>query len=269
MRIVRVNSDCLDEGGALSARCGLQDDLQRLNVRLRALLSRSRRTADDDSLRPFRGLVVSDEEAASLLEDLDEWLLRPEQIRQPNSDRDPDAAWDAQSANREGGSQLDRLCRIFRLSSVERRCLVAALAPEMDLRYARIFAYLQDDVSQKAPGVGLLLELIEPQDPLTARRLFRPGSNLLHWQILQLLNRPIGEPCTLLARAAHLDERIVDYLLDDGSSYCAESQRDVAGPPPHSATRWQAARRLLEHGEAGTNTSRPFRTIRTGRSRPA
>ena len=258
MRIVRVNSDFPEKGGPLSTRCGLQGDLQRLNIRLRVLLSRSRRTADDDSLKPFRGLVVSDEEAASLLEDLDQWLLRPEHTRQLNSDLDPDAAWDTQSANRDGGSQLDRLCRIFRLSSVERRCLVAALAPEMDLRYGRVFAYLQDDVSQKAPGVGLLLELIESQDPLAARRLFLSGSNLLRWQILQLLNQPVGEPCTLLARGGHLDERIVDYLLDDGNSSCAESQREVAGPPPHSAKRWQAARRLLEHVEAGTNASRLF-----------
>src|SRR5690348_351553 len=85
VRIVRVNSDFPEKGGPLSMRCGLRGDLQRLNARLRALLSSSRRTADDDSLKPFRGLVVSDEEAASLLEDLDQSLLRPDHDRQPAS----------------------------------------------------------------------------------------------------------------------------------------------------------------------------------------
>jgi AAA+ superfamily predicted ATPase len=227
--------------------------LQRLNERLRELLSGYRRTTDDDSLKPFRGLVVSDEEAAGLLEDLDQWLLRPDHNRQPTRDRDADGAWDSRAANRDDASQLDRLCRILRLSLEERRCLVAALAPELDSRYERVFAYLQDDVSRKAPGVGLLLELIEPRDPLAARRLFLPGSNLLRWQLLQLMSRPIGEPCTLLSRAVHLDEPIVEYLLGDGSSSWAASQDEVAGPPPHSAGRWQAARRLLERGQAGTS----------------
>jgi AAA+ superfamily predicted ATPase len=256
---VRANSGIPRKGGPLSTQYRLQGDLQRLNVRLRVLLSSCRRTADDDSLKPFRGLVVSDEEAASLLEDLDQWLLRPDHYRQPTCDPDPDGAWDPQAANREGGSHLDRLCRILRLSLAERRCLVAVLAPEVDTRYERVFAYLQDDVTRKAPGLGLLLDLIEPQDPLAARRLFLPGSNLLRWQLLQLSNRPIGEPCTLLARGAHLDERIVEYLLDDGSSPCSESEDETTGPPPHNAKRWEAARRLLlEREEAGTNASRLF-----------
>src|ERR1017187_7319710 len=201
--IVRANSGIPLTCGLLSTRCGLRGDLQRLNLRLRVLLSTWLRMADDDSLKPFRGLVVSDEEAAGLLEDLDEWLLRPDQNRQPTCYADPDGAWDPQAANRDGGSRLDRLCRILRLSSDERRCLVAVLAPELDSRYERVFAYLQDDVTRKAAGVGLLLDLIEPQDPLRARRLFLPGSNLLRWQLLSLLNRPVGEPCTLLARGAY------------------------------------------------------------------
>jgi AAA+ superfamily predicted ATPase len=230
--------------------------LQRLNARLRVLLSTCRRTADDDSLKPFRGLVVSDEEAASLLEDLDQWLLRPDQNRQPTCYPDPDGVWDSQTANRQGGSHLDRLCRILRLSFEERRCLVSVLAPELDSRYERVFAYLQDDVTRKAPGVGLLLDLVEPQDPLAARRLFLPGSNLLRWQLLHLFNRPIGEPCTLLARGAYLDERIVEYLLDDGSSSYCDGQEVVAGPAPHNAQRWQVARRLLlERDLASPNAS--------------
>jgi hypothetical protein len=72
--IVQANSDIPRKGSPLSTRCGLQGDLQRLNVRLRVLLSGCRRPADEDSLKPFRGLVISDEEATGLLEDLDQWL---------------------------------------------------------------------------------------------------------------------------------------------------------------------------------------------------
>src|SRR5262252_9488765 len=55
---------------------GLYRELRRLNGRLRELVAACRRPGPEDPLQPFRGLVVSDEEAACLLDDLDERLAR-------------------------------------------------------------------------------------------------------------------------------------------------------------------------------------------------
>ena len=58
-----------------------------------------------------------------------------------------------------GTSPLARLPDLYQLSTFERACLLLAIAPEIDLRYERIFAYLQDDVTRKRPTVSLALDL--------------------------------------------------------------------------------------------------------------
>ena len=56
-------------------------------------------------------------------------------------------------------SRLDWLVESFDLCPLNRAALVLALAPEVDLRYERIYAYLQDDVTRKRPSVDLVLNL--------------------------------------------------------------------------------------------------------------
>ena len=46
-------------------------------------------------------------------------------------------------------SPLKRLIQVFRLSSFDIDVMLLALAPELDLRYERLYAYLQDDVTRK------------------------------------------------------------------------------------------------------------------------
>src|SRR5262245_21966547 len=41
--------------------------------------------------------------------------------------------------------RLPRLARLFDLSTFERHVILLCLAPELDLKYERIYAYLQDD----------------------------------------------------------------------------------------------------------------------------
>jgi len=78
-------------------------------------------------------LVVSDEEASALLEELD---------------RDPDAAPHPRPTHApvdevdDGDDALGRLVRLFRLTPEERRAVVAALAPRSTARYERVFAFL-------------------------------------------------------------------------------------------------------------------------------
>ena len=48
---------------------------------------------------------------------------------------------------------LLRVGQLFGLTVVERDILLLALAPELDLRYERLYAYLQDDVTRKRPTV--------------------------------------------------------------------------------------------------------------------
>ena len=58
------------------------------------------------------------------------------------------------------------LCQLFDrfgLDGFERSCVVLAYAPEIDLKYTKLLAYLQDDMTRKAPGVSLCCELFLPE----------------------------------------------------------------------------------------------------------
>lgn len=57
---------------------------------------------------------------------------------------------------------LLRIARIFGLSSFDMRILVMALAPEVDRRFERIYAYLNDDMSKRSPSIGLAFALFSP-----------------------------------------------------------------------------------------------------------
>ena len=108
----------------------------------------------------------------------------------------------------------------FGLDALELDILLVALAPEIDPRYERLYAYLQDDVTRKRPCVDLILNLLSAgaEEKLAGRRHFLPASPLLRHQLLQLHEDPPGSHATLLSRYCKVDEGIVDYLLGDGGS---------------------------------------------------
>ena len=75
---------------------------------------------------------------------------------------------------------LTALFSRFGLDDFERKSVVLAYAAEIDLKYTKLFAYLQDDMTRKAPGVSLCCELFLPENTeLTACvSRFKSGSFL-------------------------------------------------------------------------------------------
>ena len=75
-----------------------------------------------------------------------------------------------------GGAELRlaRLTWLFQLNAFEERCVLLCLAPEIDRRYEKLYAFLHDDVTRRAPTVGLMLELLcgTREEALAARQLF-------------------------------------------------------------------------------------------------
>ncbi len=61
----------------------------------------------------------------------------------------------------------------FGLDSFARSCVVLAYLPEIDLKYVKLFAYLQDDMTRKAPGISLGCELFLPEGEELAAGMFR------------------------------------------------------------------------------------------------
>ena len=130
------------------------------------------------------------------------------------------AEWDridewAQAVERDGEYlPLLKLARLYNLSPFERNVLLLALAPELDRRYERCYAYIQDDVTRKRPAVDLALQLLcsTPHERLRARAAFTPEAPLLRHHLIQLFEDGLRQPA-LLARFIKLDDRIVAELL--------------------------------------------------------
>lgn len=112
--------------------------------------------------------------------------------------------------------RLDELSKLFGLSKQEIDIVLLALAPEIDTRYELMYAYLQDNVTKKYPGVDLLLNLLgqSPRDRLGLRRCFADDSPLLVYQLIELVAEPEKSHGGLLSRIVKLPQRLVDYLLD-------------------------------------------------------
>jgi hypothetical protein len=154
---------------------------------------------------PYRGLYVSHEDAGRL------------------AGRAPGAGESFAAAEEEGldadpgtdGGRLDRLCRAAGLSALDRALLVLALAPELDLKYERVFAYLQDDVTRKRPTVDLALQLFCPgwEARAAGRARLAAGAPLLRHRLLHLADDPAHRDPPLLARYLRPDPRVVEHLL--------------------------------------------------------
>jgi hypothetical protein len=95
------------------------------------------------SLDEFRGLYVSDEHVDRLLAANGRGAVSP-------PPRLPDAA---------SATRLGRLGEEFVLSPPEIAALVVAVAPEVDPRYATLYAYLNDDVTRRHATVDLCLRV--------------------------------------------------------------------------------------------------------------
>jgi hypothetical protein len=178
--------------------------------------------AGQDPSDTFRGLYVSDDEASALLARsfASNWgqvvELGPEELRLFN-EVEQRAAEQIRLLVERAQSQgqrlrLAELARSFGLDRFELDTLLICLAPSLDLRYERLYGYLQDDVTRKRPTINLALNLL---GPVGSKRLlllahFAPEGPLFHYHLLERSAEP-GLP--LLGQTLTLDETIVAWLL--------------------------------------------------------
>ena len=106
----------------------------------------------------------------------------------------------------------------YGLTDQELDAVLIGLAPEADLRYERLYGYLQDDVTRRRPTVNLILDLIttSPDDKLVARAIFGADAPLVAERLVRLVPDPQATVPPLLAHIVALDEQVVDVLLFQG-----------------------------------------------------
>lgn len=90
-------------------------------------------------------------------------------------------------------------------------------APELDVKYEKLYAYLQDDVTKKSPSVNLILDLLcgstNREERIDAHICFFDQSPLLKYQLVKFTNDGDSHSKPLLSRCLNIDERIAHFLL--------------------------------------------------------
>ena len=199
-------------------------ELERVDLLIRAQVSRARELYKVD--HEFQGLCISEEEVDALLvrsAGLPDWAatsaaLSSSSLRDGLNSLVADIDRRKTESVRSGVTlRLHQLTRLFRLTPVDVDVLLVCLAPELDLRYERLYAYLQDDVTKKRPSVDLVLNLLCPsfEGKLEARQRFVDSAPLIDQRLVHLFDDPSQHRPPLLSRYLKLDDRLVNYLLDD------------------------------------------------------
>jgi AAA+ superfamily predicted ATPase len=136
------------------------------------------------SLDEFRGLYVSDEQVDALLQSAVPQEPAASDAREPLVSID-DPRW-------------RHVVTTFELTAVDENILAIALAPELDLKYETLYAYLNDDVTRKWPTAGLAARLLGAAatraDVLAA---LAPASRLCRNRLMQAIDAPSSRPSLL------------------------------------------------------------------------
>jgi SpoVK/Ycf46/Vps4 family AAA+-type ATPase len=171
----------------------------------------------------YRGLYVHRHEAEQLLK------------RAAGASHFPLAGTESLPEAATAGSRLEWLQQAFALSAFDMDVLLIALAPELDRRYERIYAYLQDHVSRRRPSVDLALHLLctNAGERLARRLHLDVGAPLISNYLIHLLPEAGQDQPSLLAHTLKVDEQITRFLLyQDGldtrlASFCRIEVDDV------------------------------------------
>jgi SpoVK/Ycf46/Vps4 family AAA+-type ATPase len=154
------------------------------------------------------GLFVGDDELDLLLR-MDEPARPPEEQREDLRERI--------LASETAGVALPLiwLGRTFGLSSWELEVVVLCLAPEVDSKYERVYAYLQDDAMCRRPSLELALDLLggDLETRARGRGAFSEQATLRRARILVFVDDGPSQGGPAASRLVKLDDRIVDLLL--------------------------------------------------------
>jgi hypothetical protein len=107
---------------------------------------------------------------------------------------------------------LPQLAHFFRLSPIEEMALIVCIGAEIDAKYSRLYAYLQDDLTRPLPTPGLVAKLASLVSSLPAPQLmFSSEAPIFRWHLLRARND--GYPSPFVTQGLSLDPRVAAFLL--------------------------------------------------------
>ncbi|MEY9697580.1 AAA+ superfamily predicted ATPase [Bradyrhizobium diazoefficiens] len=232
--------------------------MRKLDALLKAAIARARVLAGNGADDALQGLYISDDEIELLMK------------RQRGEMFDSDESIVDARIEFLASSWLSAISERWSFPDFDNAVLILALAPELDLRYERIYAYLQDDVTKRRPTVDLALNLFcnGPQERLDRRLRFRSDAPLIRSGMLRLLPDPALVEPPLLAQYLRVGERAARALLGDNSldsrlaSFCAYHASPAQ--PADTLRQSDIVQRLPAFAVGARDNGRPIRLLFSG-----
>lgn len=193
----------------------LRDQLCRIDCFIQRELARMR-SIDNDG-QTVNGVVLNDVDADALA-DRTLQRARPSAVSDEKLARIESRMTAGLAPLHQTGAlpPLELLVLEFGLSLFERDVLMVLLAPEIEGKYRRLFAYLQDDLTRTTVSFDLIFRLLcrDFEETLTARHSFGQRSPLVRYGLVQL--ERFGDEAYLpfLERSVGLDDAVVDLVLN-------------------------------------------------------
>jgi AAA+ superfamily predicted ATPase len=199
----------------------LLDELSRIDLLIRSHLE-SLREEFPENVDEFRGLYVSEAEIEQIRRNpgfggRQEILreIRTERLNEIDGRRIEIDAKKEESLKKGAELRLQVLSELFDLDLYEQDILLLGLAPELNLRYEKLYSYLQNDVTKKKPTVDLVLTLLFTtiEEKIKSRTYFLPVASLRKNHLIHLLDGEANTGSSLISSFIKIDERIINFLL--------------------------------------------------------
>lgn len=203
----------------------LFDELRRLDLLLLLEIEHIRKQATSTESPEFRGLFLSETEINAML------VNSPEAETRSSSPSNRTVEY-LQDAIRELEQQINvrikaaemaglvfplyHLKEHFRLAPFDMDTLLICLAPELDLKYEKIYAYLNNDITRKKPTVDLILRLTcnTVREKINGRKRLEYEAPLVRNRLISIIENCDGETSSFLSSRLSMDRRIVNYILE-------------------------------------------------------
>lgn len=202
----------------------LLDEFRWLNRILAAHVLRLRRANFFDQMKDFKGFFIADEEIDALFAsgvfeandsgpDSSSTLRSGELLEQARSLRSMVERQVQTSIRNNVFLPIAHLRMAFALSDSDAEIFTIALAPQIDARYGKIYAYLQNDITRRSPSIDLVLALLcsTPEERMNRMSSFHPSAPLNHFHLVEGIEVESGSSSVHLV--LRVDRRLVQFVL--------------------------------------------------------
>ena len=213
----------------------LRANLGLLDLYLLSNVQETRQALGLDADGDFRGLFVSENDVNFILSRMPYLCDRGDPVQGPlaeliESQRSEIARRTQLSLADSVYLPLDDLRLRLGLGDLEILVLLLILAPEVDVRYGTLYAYIQEDVSRRSPSVNLALNLFcrtwgERQH---LRSLLMGESSLVRLGYVSIADDSPTHGNGVLNKALSIDRGLLDFLL--GQADWDQQQQPAVAP---------------------------------------